>query len=563
MKSFIVSTFAAVALSSAAGAAAPPVFPGCAEPPEKPNQIFWFDAVGGDDARGDGSEANPWKTIQSLFAEGPWGAPRLSTAPYPHTDPATGIRALSPNAAAPVKPGDWVYLKDGDYGRLNIGSWGRAVTNSDFVTIAAAPGAHPVVSQIAIQEAHKWRVSGLKLQSQASTERTPALFYVTPGATSVSDIVLDGADLASVDDAAVWTTQAEWVANARTGVWISGGGKTTCFSIVRNHLHNVRFGALLAGDRTLFEGNEIDHLGDDGIDVSANHVWVLKNREHDFQQLGDGVHVDMVQGQVSGSAGAPSKFEDIKINYNFLIRQLDRNLAFPSGAQGVDAYNGDWTDVEIVGNVIVTSACWGVSWGSTHNGLFAHNTIAFDGAPIGVANKEGKPVCKPQLAIGTATHEYKQGGDHVIAINNIAPAVTRLSVGAGPFVAVGNVAESQYLYTDLATGKQVWQHKRGVWPGDNIVLESPLSTVFRTFDPANFAYDLRPKPGAVASRAGVPMPQNVIDRLHLPERDIDGQRFGAPPNVGAYAAQPRQLQEEAKPSADIAPPPEPPGIETR
>ncbi|HTR11922.1 MAG TPA: right-handed parallel beta-helix repeat-containing protein, partial [Roseiarcus sp.] len=454
-------------------------------------------------------------------------------------------------------------LKDGHYGRLNIGSWGHAVMNSEFVTIAAAPGAHPVVSQIVIQEAHKWRISGLKIQSLASAGRISALFYVTPGTTSVSDIILDGNDAASVEDSSVWTTQADWIANARIGVWIVGGGKTTCSAIVRNHIHNVRSGAALAGDRTLFEGNEIDHLGGDGVDISAKHIWMLRNREHDFQQLGDGIHIDMVQGQVSGSPGAPSKFEDTKINYNFMIRQLDPKLPFPSGAQGIDAYDGDWTNVEIVGNVVVTSSCWGVSWGSTHNGLFAQNTIAFDGSLVGVAGKDGKPVCKPQLAVGTPTHQYKQGGDHVLAINNIAPAVTRSSTGAGPFVAVGNVAESQYLYDDPVTGKRIWQRKRGVWPGRNFVLDAPLATEFRMFDPANFAYDLRPKPGAIASGAGVPMPQNVVNEFRLPERDIDGERFGAPPNAGAYAARPQPLRDETKPAAAIAPLGEPPATQTR
>src|SRR5574337_76160 len=538
IKSFIAGLLATGALSCAAAASVPPVFPGCAAPSERPNHAFWFDAAHGDDARGDGSEGRPWKTVQSMLAEGPWGAPKLSTVPYPHVDRASGVRATAPNHDAPVKPGDLVYLKDGDYGRLLIGTWGRAVVNSDFVTIAAAPGAHPVVSQIAIQEAHKFRITGLKLQSLAAAEKAPALFFVTPGTTSTSDIILDGADIAPIDDASAWATQADWLANSRNGVTINGGGKATCVSLVGNHIHNVKFGAYLGGDRTLFEGNEIDHLGDDGIDISGNHIWALKNKEHDFQQLGDGTHVDMVQGQVSGSPGAPSKFEDIKVNYNYMIRQLDPKLPFPSGAQGVDAYDGDWTDVEIAGNVIVTSACWGVSWGSTHNGFFAHNTIAFDGSLIGVSNKEGKRICDPQLAIGTPTHQYKEGGGHVLAINNIAPTLTRASVGAGPFVAVGNVAQSQFIYTDPVTDKKTWQRRRGVWTGRNVVLAEPPEAIFRKFDPAAFAYDLRLKPGSFAVGRGVAMPQGIVSGFVLPERGVDGELFGARREAGAYAERP-------------------------
>ena len=557
MKAFISTLLVAAGLSLPAGASVPPVFPGCASPPENSNHIFWFDAVNGDDASGDGSEAKPWKTIQSLFAPGAWGAPRLSTAPYPHVDQATGVRGLSPNPAAPVKPGDKVYLKDGNYGRLDIGSWGRPVVNSDFVTIAAAPGAHPVVSQITVQEAHKWRISGLKLQSLATAGRAPALFNVLAGTSSVSDIVLDGNDIVPIDDSSVWTTQADWVANSRSGVNISGGGKTVCSAIVQNHIHNVKFGVLLASDRTLFEDNEIDHLGDDGIDVSGNHIWLLRNQEHDFQQLGDGIHIDMVQGQVSGSPGAPSKFQDIKINYNYMIRQLDPKLSFPSGAQGIDAFDGDWTDVEIVGNVIVTSACWGLSWGSTHNGFFAQNTIAFDDNLIGVSNKEGKAFCSPQLAIGTGTHEYAAGGDHVLAINNIAPGVKQLSIGAGPFVAVGNVAQSEFFYINPATGKRVWEHKRGIGPGRNIVLDESPRAIFRSFDPANFAYDMRLKPASLAVGAGVSMPEGVVRGFVLPERGIDGEPFANRREAGAYAARPQVAPDPSKPAAPAASPEKP------
>src|SRR5574337_923931 len=484
IKSFIAGLLATGALSCAAAASVPPVFPGCAAPSERPNHAFWFDAAHGDDARGDGSEGRPWKTVQSLLAEAPWGAPKLSTVPYPHVDRASGVRATAPNPDAPVKPGDLVYLKDGDYGRLLIGTWGRAVVNSDFVTIAAAPGAHPVVSQIAIQEAHKFRITGLKLQSLAAAEKAPALFFVTPGTTSTSDIILDGADIAPIDDASAWATQADWLANSRNGVTINGGGKATCVSLVGNHIHNVKFGAYLGGDRTLFEGNEIDHLGDDGIDISGNHIWVLKNKEQDFQQLGDGI------------------------------------------------------DVEIAGNVIVTSACWGVSWGSTHNGFFAHNTIAFDGSLIGVSNKEGKRICDPQLAIGTPTHQYKEGGGHVLAINNIAPTLTRASVGAGPFVAVGNVAQSQFIYTDPVTDKKTWQRRRGVWTGRNVVLAEPPEAIFRKFDPSAFAYDLRLKPGSFAVGRGVAMPQGIVSGFVLPERGVDGELFGARREAGAYAERP-------------------------
>src|SRR4029077_8656448 len=100
--------------SAFANPAIPPqaVYPGCEQPPTTANAYWYFDPVNGDDAKGDGSTAKPWKTLAGLFLKvsGNANTPLLSTI----VANRTGV--------APVNPGDAIVLRTGNYGDVTIGS---------------------------------------------------------------------------------------------------------------------------------------------------------------------------------------------------------------------------------------------------------------------------------------------------------------------------------------------------------------------------------------------------------------------------------------------------------
>ena len=131
-----------------------------------------------------------------------------------------------------------------------------------------------------------------------------------------------------------------------------------------SHISNVRFGAALAADLTLFSGNEIDHFGDDGIDYAASNLNITKNYIHDNLDIGDGNHEDAMQGVIGvlPAGVAVNNFQSILIDSNTVIRQTDPNLAFPAGLQGIDAFNSNWTYLTVTNNVVITSACWGIAF---------------------------------------------------------------------------------------------------------------------------------------------------------------------------------------------------------
>lgn len=132
----------------------------------------------------------------------------------------------------------------------------------------------------------------------------------------------------------------------------------------------------------LFSANEIDHFGDDGIDYAASHILITKNYIHDALDLGNGAHWDGMQGY-------PGAFTNVVIDSNRVIRQTDPNLPFPTGLQGIDAFDGDWTNLAVTNNVVVTSSCWGIAYASVHGGKIINNTVLADGLVPTAGN------CKP------------------------------------------------------------------------------------------------------------------------------------------------------------------------
>ena len=98
-----------------------------------------------------------------------------------------------------------------------------------------------------------------------------------------------------------------------------------------SHIWNVRLGARLMGNNSIFSHNEIDHFGDDGIDYGASNISITHNYIHDNFDIADGNHEDVAQGQNGPLLrGVPyNHFSNILIDSNLAIRQTDPKLAVP------------------------------------------------------------------------------------------------------------------------------------------------------------------------------------------------------------------------------------------
>jgi hypothetical protein len=486
------------------------VYTGCPVPPSTFGNVWYFDPVHGktEAAGGKGSQTAPWNNLQALTrAETGYSFPLLTTAPYRQV-PVPGQPAVNKTGpqAGPVEPGDEVLLMSGNYGNVLIGGLSPAVSNSNFVTVAAAPGQAPVLTSLFVGETNKWVFIGLKVQSlQPAALSGNALVQIKDGGATLptSDIVLENLTISSQDNAAAWS-QAQWVANARNG-FSALSTNTKCISLTGSHITNVRNGASLLASQLLFSNNQIDHFGDDGIDYAASNLAITKNNIHDNLDIGDGNHEDAMQGQIGILAPGTSvnHFQNVLIDSNFVIRQMDSALPFPTYLQGIDAFDEDWTNVTVTNNVVITSACWGISFSSIHKSLIANNTVVADGL---IPTSGG---CPPVVSVGDKTHEGSSSSNTVVR-NNLASEVTvyNLDTGVEADHNVGMLRKGPAL-SWYVNGVPQYYGNAGTYANGNVIDSGGPTSEFVDFDPSRLTYNVMLKYGAQAICAGTAGPPTV------------------------------------------------------
>jgi hypothetical protein len=506
------------------------VYSGCETPPSTFRHVWYFDPVHGKTqaAGGNGSQASPWNNLQALIQSEPgYPYPLLTTAPYYQSPGAGQAPVIKTGAhAGPIAPGDEILLMSGNYGNLWLSIWNAEISNSAFVTIAAAPEQTPVLTSLFVAGTDDWAFNGLKVQSlQSAAVGGNSLVDIDDSSPALptSNIVLENMTISSQDNVAAWS-QAQWVASARTGLFVhstAGTTATQCISLTGSHITNVRAGAVIAAPQLLFSNNQVDHFGDDGIDYAASSLAITHNSIHDNLNIGDGNHEDAMQGQLGFlPAGATTNyFSNILIDSNLIVRQTDPSLAFPTYLQGIDAFDSDWSNVTVSNNVVITSACWGISYSSIHNSVIENNTVVEDGL-VSV------PGCVASIAVGAKTPEGLPSSNTVMR-NNLASRFSidnrGIGVGANHNVALCCASPEFAWYVN---GVLQYFGSVGTYANSNTIDAGGTKAEFVDFSPSTLTYDVMLKSGAQAIGAG---------SAAEPQLDILGATRASPYTAGAYS----------------------------
>jgi Right handed beta helix region len=506
------------------------VYSGCAIPPSTFRHVWYFDPVHGKTmaAGGNGSQASPWNNLQALVqAESGYTYPLLTTAPYLQAQGA-GLPWTTKTGpkAGPIAPGDEILLMSGNYGDLWLNVWNTEIANSAFVTVAAAPGQTPVLKSLFVAGTEEWAFNGLKVQSlQPAALSGHWLVDIDDYSPTfpTSNIVLENMTVSSQDNVSGWS-QAQWIANARNGVFVRSPAGTTavkCVSMTGSHITNIKNGAALAAGQMFFSGNQIDHFGDDGIDFEASNLAITHNSIHDNLNIGDGNHEDAMQGQAGFlAAGATvSYFSNVLIDSNLIVRQTDPHLAFPTYLQGIDAFDADWTNVTATNNVVVTSSCYGIGFESVHNSLVADNTVIEDGLV-------STPGCVAAIDVGGATHAGRVSNSTIVR-NNLT---SRLNVDTRD----SGVTADHNVVMCCKSPEISWYVNKvsqfigqpGVYTNGNIIDKGGTNAEFVNFNPTTLTYNVLLKSGAQAIGAGT--------AAGAPTIDTAGVKRTTPYTVGAY-----------------------------
>jgi hypothetical protein len=420
---------------------------GCAIPGGS-GTSFYVDAVNGSDSSGDGSQGKPWKSLQTVLNT------KIATQQYtkPYSSTSSTI-PLSPTGT--VHPGDTILLMSGSYGDISL-----VGVNNDFITVQAAPGQSPLLKTLTVQGASKWVFHGLKVQSLRNNFQSLVTISTHGFLGPVHNIIFDGNTVSSADDVSAWSA-ATWLSSARqVGINMDESAGATrdsdCVTITNNRVSNIIFGIEFGIDHSLLANNKIDNFGGDGVDYAASNILLSHNRITNARYL-DGTHPDGMQGAIGrlNPASLPG-YSNVTIDGNTVIRQTDPSLAFPNGLQGIDAFDGNWTNLTVTNNVVITNAYAGMSFGSVHGGLIANNTVMYDNSTVKTAGVAASTFSR--IIVQSSTHEGAPTND-VLVENNVATEVDQATTGA---TFRNNVAAKTYSYYD-STGKVIYTSKPGTY----------------------------------------------------------------------------------------------------
>ena len=453
----ILNRTSAMALSTSRPPIRLQVPAGCAMP-KVPLNAFYVDVVNGNDTTGNGSEAKPWKTLTTVL--------RTKVASY--VNDRTGKQIVS---AGVVKGGDVIYLKSGNYGSIRY----DGMSNTDFLTIAAAPRATPVIEGWTSYGATgKLIFKGLTFKKGGLTVRS---------LTTAHDIIIDGNSFTQGAEAANWTP-AQWNASPMAATSIEG----TCTTHINNVARFIGFGYQVGGDKALLKNNVVDFYNGDGIRFWADNTTIVGNVvANHYGKTGSANHNDAMQGWKLD--GKPAN--NLVIDSNVVIESTAKYTEIPpiptgNGSdytQGISIFDGIWNNITATNNVIIGSAYHGLSFYGAQGGLIANNVVIS-------AQADGK---RP-FWIKIANRKDGVLTKNVVVRNNIANGVL--------------IDSPKTTISD-----------------HNLVTTKPAD-YFVAFDRSKGAYDFHLKPNAATVGAGL--------ATLAPTTDITGAKRITAMDAGAY-----------------------------
>lgn len=414
---------------------------GCALPAEA-RRVLYVDPVKGSDS-GDGSAVKPFKNLQAVF-----------------------------DKAGLLVGNERILLASGNHGQLKLA---KKFEPEGFVTIEAAPGATPVMQGVALTAASKLMFKGIDF-SYPRTSRT----LVSISKYSKDIILTDNRFYTSKDMSDY--SDMDWVKKSNNGV----DSRAMCTTVRASDFSNMTGGIFVGGDSSLVTGNSFQNIVNDNIDFAASDITirynaVLSGRNNPANKAH---HSDAMQGWTVGGVTNRNIVIDgnLVLHYQPVPKGQSKKVAYTDLGvyrQGINAFDGEWDNVTVSNNVVVTNNGCGIVFMKPSNSRFFNNIVLSSDPELSsvsldvVAGKDGK---KPV---------------NNLVYNNLVDSL-KIDNGGG-VKAEGNVV------------LQVIASKANSYPkkGDNTLLEkgnTGSNAVVTKIDAANGVYDVRVRKDGPAAK---------------------------------------------------------------
>lgn len=384
---------------------------------------YYIDPVNGSNG-GDGSAANPWKSLQAVFDAG-----LIETRDWPSYPYVPGMQLEPINVGAPVKAGDTLWLRSGYHGDLVVAS----AYNSAPITIAAQPGQAPRIRSVLVRSAQNWILRNLTVSASFApvNESVTLLSIENHNWTGPAwDVEIAGCRLSSVEDASSWGV-SQWLDLASDGMYVGGDRVNVHDCSVRN----VRFGIAVDGADAVIRRNVVDGFSADGLrGLGDRGLFEYNTVRNDY--LDDDVDPNHDDGFQSWSVGTNGQVgtgavDGVILRGNLFVNADDPSNPLRGTMQGIGCFDGLFTNWIVENNVVITDHWHGISFYGMRDSRIVNNTVidlaaGTPGPPwIGVfAHKDGRPSQRIIVRNNLAT-DYSLTGevitdDHNLTISDAA-----------------------------------------------------------------------------------------------------------------------------------------------
>lgn len=324
---------------------------------------FYIDPQRGD-AAGDGSADQPWRSLQEVIDGGLVQTRCWDALPY------NPERKLVPaNESAPVKPGDTIWLRSGDYGDVTI----RKHYNTGSIAIAAQPGHTPRFRSLLLQASAHWALRGLHVSPEFGSGRKPRTMIEIQSHGwngPVHDVLVEQCVLQSTADASGWSA-ADWNERAASGIGADGER----IVIRDNQLKNVNFGISVSASHALVERNVVENFAGDGLRGLGNHSVFQYNLVKNYYDV-NANHDDGFQSWSTGPDGVGSgEVVGIVLRGNTIINSEDPDQPHRGTLQGIGCFDGMFVDWIVENNVVIVDHYHGITLGGARNCRLVNNTV--------------------------------------------------------------------------------------------------------------------------------------------------------------------------------------------
>ncbi len=436
----------------------------------------------------DGSQANPWSTLEAVFSSNKIESQKPATYPYVEDAPL-----VPRNPGAPVKAGDTILLLSGDHGTVSLGGW----YNASMITIEAAPGATPVIRRWTLEGGKFWTLRGITVSPEpygTVAKGTLVKFASHSHQGPISDITVEDCHCYTVDDSSAWTA-TDWNNLASDGITV--GGKR---GVIRNNVvRNVNWG-ILPGSYSLVEYNDIINFAGDGMRCNGNYTTIQYNLIKNCYKVNSN-HDDGIQSFSTGPGGSGSGTVYGNVIRGNVILQNDGSVGALNGTlQGIGCFDGFYEDWVVENNVIVVDQYHGLSFYGAINCKIANNTVV---ERVAGANT-------PWIRVGD--HKTRGPGSGNTIINNIAPSYQLGSNAGGTSSNNLSVAFASYAsYFNDAPGFDFYPIAGSPLIDQGTAIGAPELDIDGTIRPQGSAHDV----GAYEFIAQIDVAGNGSDREAL------------------------------------------------